>query len=216
MTNAPDTADSSGTRASLIAAALYLFGHRGYEGTSIRAIAERAGANVAAIAYHFGGKAGLRMACAEAVAGRVAQSLPAAGDAPVPEDPAAALQEIETAVRNLARMLLMTPETGDFVPFMLREITDPGEVAEMVFSRFLLPRHERLCRLWAVASGQAATSAEVRLTLFAVIGQVLYFRIAQPFVARRMGWDSVGQAELAQITDTVIAGLRARLGRAVS
>ncbi|WP_322865709.1 CerR family C-terminal domain-containing protein [Aquicoccus sp. G2-2] len=213
MTNTHDTPDSTGTRASLIAAALYLFGHRGYEGTSIRAIATRAGVNVASIAYHFGGKAGLRMACAETVAAKIAQTLPASGDAPVPADPAAAMAEIERAVRNLAGALLMAPQAGDFVPFMLREITDPGEVAEMIFANFLLPRHERLCQLWAVVTGKEPEAPEVKLALFAVIGQVLYFRIAQPFVSRRMGWDRVGQGEVKQITDIIIEGLRARAER---
>ena len=53
------------TRAALIRAALKLFGRQGFEGTSTREIAALANANIGSIAYHFGGKEGLRAACAD-------------------------------------------------------------------------------------------------------------------------------------------------------
>lgn len=40
-------------------AALKLFVEKGYDGTSIRDVADAANVNLAAISYHFGGKAGL-------------------------------------------------------------------------------------------------------------------------------------------------------------
>ncbi|KUL22731.1 TetR/AcrR family transcriptional regulator [Actinoplanes awajinensis] len=47
------------TRTQLLDAAEHLFAERGYRGTSIRAVTERAGANLAAVGYHFGSKAEL-------------------------------------------------------------------------------------------------------------------------------------------------------------
>src|SRR6476646_4285583 len=52
------------TRAALVQAALKLFGRQGFDGTSTREIAAEAQANIGSIAYHFGGKEGLRAACA--------------------------------------------------------------------------------------------------------------------------------------------------------
>jgi len=49
----------AGTKLDLIIAAGELFADNGVEGTSVRAIAERCGANIAAINYHFGGKENL-------------------------------------------------------------------------------------------------------------------------------------------------------------
>lgn len=51
--------DGEDTRVRLLRAALQLFSERGFAQTSVRAIAEAAGTNVAAIAYHFGDKARL-------------------------------------------------------------------------------------------------------------------------------------------------------------
>jgi AcrR family transcriptional regulator len=47
------------TRAQILDAAEHLFAEHGFRGASVRAITDLAGANLAAVAYHFGSKAGL-------------------------------------------------------------------------------------------------------------------------------------------------------------
>ncbi|HXE58058.1 MAG TPA: TetR/AcrR family transcriptional regulator [Gemmatimonadales bacterium] len=47
---------SSSTRARLLAEARRLFAQAGYDGASVRRITARAGANLGAVTYHFGGK----------------------------------------------------------------------------------------------------------------------------------------------------------------
>lgn len=203
----------STTRANLIDASLYLFGRKGYDGTSTRELAARAGTNVASIAYHFGGKAGLRAACA----GRVAEQVSAVLDAGVmgsdPPTPQAASAQIEMLAGAFVRLIVGAPQARDMVAFMLRELTDPGEVADTLYTAFVEPRHIALCGLWATATGRSADDEEIKLAIFAMIGQVLYFRLAQPFVARRMEWDDIGTAETRQIADVVIANLRDSIER---
>ncbi|MEV5501150.1 TetR/AcrR family transcriptional regulator [Nonomuraea fuscirosea] len=58
---------SPDTRTQLLDAAERLFAERGYRGTSVRAITDLAGANLAAVAYHFGSKAELLAAVARRV-----------------------------------------------------------------------------------------------------------------------------------------------------
>jgi AcrR family transcriptional regulator len=55
------------TRTQLLDAAERLFAERGFRGTSIRAVTDLAGANLAAVAYHFGSKAELLAAVARRV-----------------------------------------------------------------------------------------------------------------------------------------------------
>lgn len=52
-------ASCHGTRRALLEAALLSFGEAGYDGTSIRDVAGRAGRHVSLIAHHFGNKEGL-------------------------------------------------------------------------------------------------------------------------------------------------------------
>ena len=48
-----------GTREALLEAGLFCFSERGFEGTSLRMVAERAGKHMSLIAHHFGNKEGL-------------------------------------------------------------------------------------------------------------------------------------------------------------
>ncbi|GAA4332314.1 DUF1956 domain-containing protein [Pigmentiphaga soli] len=56
------------TRQRIIEAALDLFGENGFEGTSTRQIAARAGVNAPALQYYFENKEGLYLACARYIA----------------------------------------------------------------------------------------------------------------------------------------------------
>src|ERR1700684_243347 len=55
------------TRTRILDAAEHLFAERGFRGTSVRAITDLAGANLAAVGYHFGSKADLLAAVARRV-----------------------------------------------------------------------------------------------------------------------------------------------------
>ncbi len=84
------------TRAQLLDAAEQLFADRGYQGTSIRAITELAGANVAAVGYHFGSKADLMTAVVRRVVDPITAAQRAALDrllAKTADPPVAALVE---------------------------------------------------------------------------------------------------------------------------
>jgi AcrR family transcriptional regulator len=59
--------DGEQSRERLLQAAMRLFGVQGFSKTSTREIAQAAGANVAAISYYFGDKAGLYQACFTAI-----------------------------------------------------------------------------------------------------------------------------------------------------
>lgn len=51
------------TRQSLLQAAKILFARHGYEGTSVKDLADHAGVNVSLVSYHFDGKEGLYRTC---------------------------------------------------------------------------------------------------------------------------------------------------------
>jgi len=59
------------TRTQILDAAEHLFAEHGYRGTSVRAITDRAGANLAAVGYHFGSKAELLAAVVRRVVGPI-------------------------------------------------------------------------------------------------------------------------------------------------
>ncbi|RLP23615.1 CerR family C-terminal domain-containing protein [Mesorhizobium sp. YM1C-6-2] len=207
----PSPADQ--TRAALIRVALKLFGRQGFEGTSTREIAALAKANIGSIAYHFGGKEGLRAACANHIVetiGGVAGAAMAetAGDV---QGEDAARARLNTVLEAMVGFIVARPEAGEFVQFVLRELSQPSEALDIIYDGVFEPVHRSLCRIWAEASGEDAESERTRITIFTLIGQVVYFRIAQAAVMRRMDWDKVGPAEATDIIAVVRSNIDAIL-----
>lgn len=202
------------TRFALIQAGLKLFGRQGFDGTSTREIAATAKANIGSIAYHFGGKEGLHLACAEFIV-ETMQRL--AGDALVGEpgtkqaDAAAARALFHRAAERMVGFLVANPKAADIAQFVVRQLAMPGPALDRIYSGFFEPVHRRLCRLWEEATGIPAESEETRLTVFTMIGQIVYFRIAREAVLRRMGWETIGPAQAAAITAAVTASIDALL-----
>ncbi|MDQ6436237.1 CerR family C-terminal domain-containing protein [Mesorhizobium sp. LHD-90] len=210
------TSTADQTREALVLSALRLFGQKGFDGTSTREVAAAANANIGSIAYHFGGKEGLRIAAADyivatiqgiagSVLGNIDQSLDTGMDREI------ALRQLAAAVERMVGFLVARPEAGEIVQFMLRELAHPTEALDRIYAGVFEPTHKRLCRIWEVATGEPAESPRTRITIFTLIGQVVYFRIAREPVMRRMGWSDIGPQESAQIVDVVKSNLDAIL-----
>lgn len=209
---APQPQSAEQTRQALIRTALKLFGAKGFDGTSTREIANAANANIGSIAYHFGGKEGLRTACAmfivemiQSVAGK------ALADAGGPKGADEAKARLEMALDRMVGFIVAAPEAGEIVQFVLRELTHPTAALDVIYNGVFEPVHKRLCQVWAEATGEEAESDRTKITVFTMIGQVVYFRIARFAVLRRMGWTDVGPKEAAEIIAVAKGNLAAVL-----
>ncbi|MGD0640788.1 MAG: CerR family C-terminal domain-containing protein [Roseiarcus sp.] len=205
------------TRAALIRVGLDLFGAQGFEAASTRAIAAAAKTNVASIAYHFGGKEGLRLACADHVAATIRAALgPAAGDAAdvARLTPEAARARLAQTIEAIIRFIVVSPAAQAIARFVLREQFESSAAFERFYAGAFAPLHERVCAIWAVATGAAADSVETRLATLAMLGQILYFRLARRVALRRMGWRDIGPAEAEEIRRVLIAHLDAAIAAA--
>jgi AcrR family transcriptional regulator len=199
------------TRRAIIEAALRGFGARGYAATSTREIAALARTNIASIAYHFGGKEGLRAACAEHIVATMGAVLDAGPEAPAPATPDAARERILALLDRITTFVLLQPEAGLIVGFMMREMADPSPALDTIYEGMIARIHPRLCRLWALATGRDGESEAVKLAVFAMVGQVVYFHIGRPVVQRRLGWTAMTPAEARAVAETVRANVAARI-----
>jgi TetR/AcrR family transcriptional regulator, regulator of cefoperazone and chloramphenicol sensitivity len=202
----PPLSPADHTRRALVLAALKLFGRQGFAGASTREIAALAGANIGSIAYHFGGKEGLRLAAADhivetlqGIGGRALGDLdatPAAG-------PEAAREQLAAALEAMVGFVVAQPEGGDVVRFMLREMSQPTAALDRIYAGVIEPTHRRLCQVWEHATGESAESESAKLAVFTLIGQVLYFRIGREAVLRRMGWSTIGPRQAASVVAVI-------------
>jgi len=201
------------TRARLIDAALDVFGRLGFEGATTRQIAKEAGANLAAIVYHFGGKEALYLAVAEYIVGRISAllgpDLVRMSDRAATANPAAARAALTRVLAHYVDVLLGNAEAERWARFVVREQMQPTSAFETI-ERFMGGAHGLATRLVAVAL-QRPEDEEVRLRVFTMIGQILVFRVAQALVLRRMGWKAIGEVERTKIKRVVIENVTAIL-----
>ena len=204
------------TRIALVHAGLKLFGSKGFDGTSTRDIAAMANANIGSIAYHFGGKEGLRAACAahivETLRGISEQALGANSDGlQVSKGPEAAEAQLYAALERMVSFMIARPEAGEIVQFVLRELSHPTDALDTIYHGVFEPTHKRLCQIWEHTTGEPAESERTKITVFLLIGQIIYFRIGREAVLRRMGWPDIKAAEASAVIDVVKDNLAAVL-----
>lgn len=128
MTTNTEHRTEHATRESLLDAAESLFSEHGLQAASLRAITQRAGANLAAVHYHFGSKEGL----VKAVFSRRLKPLNAERlrllEACDLESPDAIERVLHAFLAPLLRMSRETPEGArDFARLMGRAFGEPGE-----------------------------------------------------------------------------------------
>lgn len=201
------------TRMALIHAGLKLFARQGFGGTATREIAALAKANIGSIAYHFGGKEGLHAACADFIVDRIRSVAgPALADAVSNvSDVETAHERLSVAVDRMISFLVGSPEAADVAQFIMRELSQPSAALDRIYAGVFEPSHRQLCQIWQQATGEDAESEATRLTVFTLIGQIVYFRIAREAVLRRMGWTSIEPAQAALISGIVKDNLNAIL-----
>lgn len=207
--------DAEGTRQALIRAGLDLFGRNGFDATSTREIAQAAKVNSAGIAYHFGGKDGLRKACAEAVIARMQAVLMGGGAAAAitidATDREIATEQLLSLIDRMVAFLTTAPESEMIARFVVREMFTPSPAFDVIYGGLFEPVHRRVCQVWAAATGMEPEAPATRLAVFAAIGQLVYFRIARPAVIRRMSWDGIGPGEARAISETIRRSVRASI-----
>jgi AcrR family transcriptional regulator len=203
-------------RERILDAALDLFGERGLTGTTVRDIAARAKVNVAAISYHFGGKdelyrevAGMVIGSIEArVRGRLGKLL----EKP-PADAASALAALEEFAITIVDVIVGPPEMRRVARFIIREQMQPTFAFEILFG-VMSRLHAAATGLMALATGVAPQSREAMLRVFLMIGQVLFLRIAEQAVLRRMELERYDEAFLAEVKRLVRQNVRAMVAAA--
>jgi AcrR family transcriptional regulator len=202
------------TRQRLVEAGLDVFGRLGFEGATTRQIVEQAGVNLAAINYHFGSKEALHIAVAEHIATRITALVGpviVAVDSPASfATPGSARAALIRFIGTFAETLLGEEEAEQWARFIVREQMQPTQAFEVIY-RFTGTAHDLGTRLIATALGESETDEAVRLRTFALIGQVLVFRVAQALVLRRMGWQSIGEAERTAIKRVIVGHIEAIL-----
>lgn len=200
QTNTP----SIQTRARLLASAREVFSQHGFQGATVREICRRAGANVAAVNYHFGSKDGL---LAEALN---FASLAALQKANVKADECPRMR-LHLFIRDFMMMLLDEKNPSSQCQIMARELADPTPALDKIVREGIAPLHEFLGKLVREIAGERISKVELRRHVHSIFGQCLFYRHSQPVLQRlhpRLRYDRKEIEAIAEhIADFSLAGM---------
>ncbi|HAL86800.1 MAG TPA: DUF1956 domain-containing protein, partial [Deferribacteraceae bacterium] len=127
MNKISDKTKGDKTKQNLIDAGMELFGEHGFTATGTRMIVQKAGVNISAIQYYFGGKEGLYRAVIEHIAERIGSHInPLAEEIKVEFEKGGKSREtaavcIEKAVRGLLNMMIKSREARKWALIVMRE-----------------------------------------------------------------------------------------------
>jgi AcrR family transcriptional regulator len=207
-------------RLGLIQAGIEVFGANSLESATTREIAQRAGQNISAIAYYFGGKEGLYLAVAEYIVEIILDRLE-----PMLDEISAFLDKGKPApdlcLGYFTRLLSATIATNHqmlaVTSIIVREQMHPTKAFAILYQGSLERLHKVGARLLGTYCGADPESQEVIIRFHALLGESLAFRFARETIIRRAGWKGIGPEEEAQIRAAVtehaedaLRGLRAR------
>lgn len=202
-------AGSEQTRERLLTAAREVFSELGFQGATVREICRRAGANVAAVNYHFGSKDGLLAEALHFESLRLLQEANAKADA-CPE------VRLGLFIRDFMHMLLEESNSSSQCRIMARELADPTPGLDKIVREAIAPLHDFLGKLVREIVGDAVSEAGLRRCVFSIIGQCSFYHHSHPVLQRlhpELHYDSDEIDAIARhIADFSLNGLRA-LGR---
>ena len=203
------------TRQRLLEAAGEVFAEQGYRAATVRDICHRAGANIAAIKYHFGDKeqlysAAVRYAhdCSKRFA--IDEGL---GDQPT------ARQRLHGFVRAMLMGILEEGKPAWHGRLMAREMAEPTAVLSQIAEEGVKPRLLALRGILAEVMGTSVSDAMVRRSARSIVGQVLFYHFAKPMLERVFSderFDATAVDALAEhITEFSLGGLKALKSRGI-
>jgi AcrR family transcriptional regulator len=203
------TSASAGARERLLAAAIDVFGRRGFAGSTTRMIASAAGVNLQSITYYFGGKQGLYLAAADHIAELIGARIGPTGRRAQARFARRGQVSADEARELLADMLgamagiLFSDEWMPVARFIVREQMDPTEAFDRLYAGVMEPQLEIARRVVGTITGEDPRTTRVRLRTLSLVGSIVFFRIAQAAALRQLGWTRTGPRELAAVRELV-------------
>jgi AcrR family transcriptional regulator len=205
-----DGARQDVTRRHLLEAAGEVFAEVGFRDATVREICQRAGANVAAINYHFGDKATLYVEVLRHAHGKALEKYPlllgVAETAP-PEE------KLHAFVFSLLSRIFDKGPTSWHGRLMSREMIEPTPALDALIEERIRPMSHVLWKIIAEILHCPPTDERVISCAFSVVSQCVFYNHCRPAIGRLfprlLPEDQAGVAKLAgHITQFSLAAMR--------
>jgi AcrR family transcriptional regulator len=168
-------------------------------------LAERARANLGAIPYYFGSKAGLYRASAQHIADSLSEKM------------LGTVMEVELALKNrdladhelfelfdrlmirkFAGIVLASAEAESWCYFIVREQMRPREGFEILY-RSVMARIQKLCMTLVERLTKELDNERSAIRAMTILGEIMIFRTARAATMKRLGWSRFTDERLSQV-----------------
>lgn len=187
-------------RQRLLEAAGEIFAEQGYRCATIRDICNRAGANIAAVNYHFGDKEHLYAEALKYAFENSRQKYPSDGGLGPDASPQ---QQLRAFIHALVHRILDEERTawqGKLIP---REMIEPTQALQTLAQEAIRPEFERLHQIVRRLLGSDATEEQVLQCVWSVTGQCLFHLHARHIIATLRPQGAYSAADKEQIAEHI-------------
>lgn len=191
------------TKDKIILAAIDEFAEHGYQAATVRNICTRAGVNVAAVNYHFSGKAELYRRAIE----KINANKPKLPDA----EQIVADADIRVVMRKWIKAFVT--KSGDekiisnrqFEKIAYHAMLNPAEIFDEIFDHYIKPDIASLERILKKCLPADTSDAVLRTRMFAILGSCTFYFFHYSLVDKISGSADFMEENIEMITDLITA-----------
>lgn len=182
------------TRQKLIDCAGQIFSAKGFEATTVREVCQAAGANIAAIHYHFGDKQRLYIECVKYAHCQQGMTLFDWPPGTLPQ------HKLTVLVTHMLTMMVATDRPAWQIELMVRELARPTVACRALVEEFISPVFAQLLAIVSELLPAETPLLTRQQTAFSVVAQCLLYRYHRP-----IGQLLIGEEQFQQLlnVDTV-------------
>ena len=198
------------TRTQLLEAGGEVFAETGFRDATVREICRRAGANVAAVNYHFGDKEGLYsevLRYAHIKAFEAHPLVPGAGPGTPPE------KKLRAFVHSFLMRVFDKGSSSWHGKLMAREMIEPTAAMDALVEERIRPMAAVLWQIVAEILDRPVGDEQVRQCAFSIVSQCVFYHHCRPVIIRlnprQLPMDGAGIERLAEhITQFSLAAMK--------
>jgi AcrR family transcriptional regulator len=184
------------TRERLLHAAGAIFADKGFKAATVREICDRAGANIAAVNYHFRDKERLYVEAVKHAhrCGAGSVPFPVWGAGVTPE------RRLRDFIHTMARRMLASDIPAWQTQIIMRELAHPTAACLELVQEYIRPMADVLRAILRDMTAPVPPETELYQLGFSIMGQLIFYRQCRPIIAHLLG-----EAKFAALTAEAIA-----------
>lgn len=185
--------DPQTTKQRLICAACESFAEKGFRDATVADICEKAGANIAAVNYHFGDKEKLYEAVWRHAFAIAATAHPIDGKLP----PNPSLEDCLFSYANaILHRIFSEDDTGYFAKLLYHEMAAPTLALDLIAEEALQPQKVYLTKVLRGYLGEGFDEEQLKRCKRSIIGQCAFYNFSRPLRERVLGKKRLTEAEI--------------------